>query len=99
MPLRRRRVLAWKPLDDVNLLPGDIPSAPVPFEDQIAEAKVLRSALLTIGPQDAASFLLQAALAFSTAEIAAILEIAPDALRKAPLARQAAACGLYRPAA
>ena len=82
MALRRRRVLSWEPLDEGKFPAGDIQTAPVSFEDQIAEAEVLRAALLSVSPEDAACFLLQAGQGLSTMEIAAILEIAPDAVRK-----------------
>lgn len=80
---RRRRLIAWESLDaePTTHAPRTPPAHP-PFEDRVAEAAALQAALLTIDPQDAACFLLQAIYGFSTAEIAAIVALRPDALRK-----------------
>ncbi|HEY7341542.1 MAG TPA: RNA polymerase sigma factor [Ktedonobacterales bacterium] len=79
--LRRRRVIAWEPLDDSIAVDTSLDAKPS-FEDAVADAETLRLALLSIGPEDAACFLLQAAHGFSAAEVAAILEIRTDTLRK-----------------
>jgi RNA polymerase sigma-70 factor (ECF subfamily) len=73
---RRRRVIAWETLD-LEHLPN-----PVPFEDRIAEAELLRAALLSIEPQDAACFLLNVVHGFTANEMAEILTIAPEAAKK-----------------
>ncbi len=52
------------------------------FEDAVADAETLHLALLSVGPEDAACFLLQAAHGFSASEVAAILDIRTDTLRK-----------------
>lgn len=79
--LRRRRVIAWEPLDDSVSTDAMLQAQPS-FEDAVADAETLRLALLSVGPEDAACFLLQAAHGFSAAEVAAILDIRPDAVRK-----------------
>jgi RNA polymerase sigma factor (sigma-70 family) len=53
-----------------------------PFEDQIVEGAVLQAALAQLQPSDVASLMLSIVQGFSTAEIAQILGIAPDAARK-----------------
>lgn len=79
--LRRRRVIAWEPLDDSVSTAAMLQEKPS-FEDAVADAETLRLALLSVGPEDAACFLLQAAHGFSAAEVAAILDIRTDTLRK-----------------
>src|SRR6185312_14798316 len=79
--LRRRRVIAWEPLDDSVSTAAMLQAKPS-FEDAVADAETLRLALLSVGPEDAACFLLQAAHGFSAAEVAAILDIRTDTLRK-----------------
>ena len=53
-----------------------------PFEDQVLEGALLQAALARLQPSDAASLMLSIVQGFSTAEIAQILGIAPDAARK-----------------
>ena len=79
--LRRRRVIAWEPLDDSVSTAAMLQAKPS-FEDAVADAETLRLVLLSVGPEDAACFLLQAAHGFSAAEVAAILDIRTDTLRK-----------------
>lgn len=79
--LRRRNIIAWEPLDEQSST-APAPLASPHFEDAVAEAEALRGALLSIPPEDAACFLLQAVHGFSTAEIAATLGVRPDAIRQ-----------------
>lgn len=79
--LRHRRVIAWETLDDSVSTAAMLQAKPS-FEDAVADAETLRLALLSVGPEDAACFLLQAAHGFSAAEVAAILDIRTDTLRK-----------------
>ncbi len=60
----------------------DRPYQPIPFDDQLAEGEVLRIALATLGPQDAACLLLNVVYGFSVGQIALMLEMAPAAVRK-----------------
>ena len=79
--LRRRRIIAWETLDDSITVDASLDAKPS-FEDAVADAETLRLALRSVGPEDAACFLLQAAHGFSAAEVAAILDIRTDTLRK-----------------
>ncbi|HEX5439632.1 MAG TPA: RNA polymerase sigma factor [Ktedonobacterales bacterium] len=79
--LRRRRIIAWETLDDSISMEAVLQTGSS-FEDSVADAEMLRLALLSVGPEDAACFLLQAAHGFSAAEVAAILDIRTDAMRK-----------------
>jgi len=79
---RRRKSIAWESLDArENILPAVL-RAPDRFEDALAEAEALRMTLRSVEPDDAACVLLQVVHGFSTAEIAAILAIRPDTVRK-----------------
>lgn len=79
----RRRLVVWESLDAAHAgIPRALPDRSARFEDRIAEVEALRAALSTLDPQDAACFLLQAVHGFSTAEIAAIIGLLPDAARK-----------------
>jgi RNA polymerase sigma-70 factor (ECF subfamily) len=79
--LRRRHIITWESLDD-SVAAADSLQARTSFEDTVADAETLRMALLSVGPEDAACFLLQVAHGFSAAEVAAILDIRTDTLRK-----------------
>ncbi|MFI5274147.1 MAG: RNA polymerase sigma factor, partial [Ktedonobacterales bacterium] len=79
---RRRQRIAWEPLDADGLYESAAGAASSSFEDRVADAEALRAALLTLDPQDAACFLLQAVYGFATTEIAAIVGAQPDATRK-----------------
>lgn len=80
--LRRRRIIAWEPLSDDDALEPDFSHDPSPLEDRVAEAEVLREALLSLGPSDAACLLLSAVHGYTSAEIAAIVDTSPDAAKK-----------------
>jgi DNA-directed RNA polymerase specialized sigma24 family protein len=54
----------------------------VPFEDRVAERKVGRAALASPGSEEAASLLLNVVYGFTSAEIAAIIGIAPEPAKK-----------------
>lgn len=80
--LRRSRVIAWEPLNDADALIPDHSIEPATLEDRIAEADVLRDALLSLGPSDAACLLLNAVHGYTSSEIASIVDISPDAAKK-----------------
>lgn len=80
--LRRRKIIAWEPLNDDDTLEPDLSHEPMPLEDRIAEAEVLREALLSLGPSDAACLLLSVVQGFTSAEIATIVDISPEAAKK-----------------
>jgi RNA polymerase sigma factor (sigma-70 family) len=80
--VRRRRIIAWEPLSDEDSFEPDLSQDPATMEDRIAEAEVLREALLSLGPSDAACLLLSAVHGYTSVEIAAIVDISPDAAKK-----------------
>lgn len=80
--LRRRKSIAWESLDARESQSPAILRAPDHFEDALAEAEALRMTLRSVEPDDAACVLLQVVHGFSTAEIATILAIRPDTVRK-----------------
>jgi RNA polymerase sigma-70 factor (ECF subfamily) len=80
--LRRRKTIAWESLDARETVSPTVLRAPDRFEDALAEAEALRMALRSVEPDDAACVLLQVIHGFSTAEIAAILAIRADTVRK-----------------
>jgi RNA polymerase sigma-70 factor, ECF subfamily len=80
--LRRRRRIAWESLEAHEAITPAMLRAPVHFEDAFAESDALQTALRSVDPEDAACVLLQVVHGFSTAEIASILAIRPDAVRK-----------------
>ncbi len=80
--LRRRKTIAWESLDAWEGLSPTVLRTPDRFEDSLVEAEALRIALRSVDPKDAACVLLQVVHGFSTAEIAAILAIRPDVVRK-----------------
>jgi RNA polymerase sigma-70 factor (ECF subfamily) len=84
--LRHRRLIPWESLDGADeelvVLAPIGQRAAEPFEDQVVEGAMLQAALARLKPDDAACLLLDIVHGFSTAEIAQILGIAPDATRK-----------------
>ncbi len=80
--LRRRKSITWESLDAREIITPDVLRAHVRFEDALAEAEALRMALRSVEPEDAACVLLQVIHGFSTAEIAGILAIRADTVRK-----------------
>ncbi len=84
--LRHRRLIPWESLDveDEDLaVVATLGTRPAePFEDRVVEGAVLEAALAKLKPTDAAALLLDIVQGFSTAEIAQILGVAPDAARK-----------------
>jgi len=80
--LRRRRVIAWESLDAFNLKETGSASASTSFEDQVAESEALQTALATLTAEDVAAVLLNAVQGFTSAEIAQILGIMPEAAKK-----------------
>jgi RNA polymerase sigma-70 factor (ECF subfamily) len=80
--LRRDRRVSWEPL--VAEESSDVAYADdvTPFEDRIVEAEVLRAALATLAPQDAACVLLSVVEGLRAAEVAEVLGIATEAAKK-----------------
>ncbi|HEY7342644.1 MAG TPA: sigma-70 family RNA polymerase sigma factor [Ktedonobacterales bacterium] len=80
--LRRGKTIVWQSLDALESLSPSTLHTPGRFEDALAEAEALRMALRSVEPEDAACVLLQVVHGFSTAEIAMILAIRADTVRK-----------------
>jgi RNA polymerase sigma factor (sigma-70 family) len=80
--VRRRRLISWRSLDPSDA--GDpTPNLPAPgFEEQIAEALVMRDALCALAPSDAAILLLIAVQDFTAAEVGQIVGASPQAVAK-----------------
>lgn len=79
---RHRRVIAWESLDAVGGPERIERDAATPFEEQLAEGEALRAALDRLDAREAACVLLKFVHGFSAVEIARILGVAPDAVRK-----------------
>ncbi len=78
--LRKRHRVVWQSLDVVE--PDDMAPASPDVATGVVEADALRSALSALSPVDAACFLLQAVHGFSTREIATVVQLRPDVVRK-----------------
>jgi RNA polymerase sigma-70 factor, ECF subfamily len=80
--VRHRRVIAWESLDTLDPSETDRFYEPAAFEDQVVEGDALHTILASMTPQDAACLLLNVVQGFTSAEIAHIVDIAPDAAKK-----------------
>src|SRR5262249_45128107 len=78
--LRRRRHLVWQSLDQGAL--AEVASSSSDVAIEVVEADSLRSAPNALSPVDAACFLLQAVHGLKTHEIAALVHLRPDVVRK-----------------
>lgn len=79
--LRQRRRTGWDSLEKLDTEEADV-RAPVAFEDQVAEADLLRRALSQMSPDDVAAVLLHVVHGFTAPEIAQILDISLAAATK-----------------
>lgn len=79
---RRKKIIAWQPLDPTieTLIPWN--NEPQPFDDQVVEREVLRDALQKLSIEDAACVLLHTVWGLTSAEIADILDISLAAAKK-----------------
>ena len=80
--VRRRRLISWEYLDPFNSIEADRFYEPAAFEDQVAESDALHTILASMTPQDVACLLLNIVQGFTSAEIAQIVDIAPEAAKK-----------------
>lgn len=80
--LRHRGALRWEPLDAADATGADEYYASEPFEDRVAESEALRMALESLSPADAACVLLNVVQGLTAVEIAAIVEISPEAAKR-----------------
>lgn len=79
--LRQRRRAGWDSLEELDVEEAGY-CAPVAFEDQVAEADLLRRALGQMSPDDAAAILLYVVHGFTAPEIAQILDVSLAAATK-----------------
>jgi RNA polymerase sigma-70 factor (ECF subfamily) len=79
---RHDRLLAWEPLETVELSAAmftrDVPR----FEDTVVEGEVLRAALARLSPRDAATIMLNVVHGFTAAEIAIIVGSTHEATKR-----------------
>jgi RNA polymerase sigma-70 factor (ECF subfamily) len=80
--MRHRRRITWETLDVHEPPDSDHFYEPVVFEGQVAEGDVLQRILAGMAPQDVACLLLNIVQGFTSAEIAQIVDIAPEAAKK-----------------
>jgi RNA polymerase sigma factor (sigma-70 family) len=80
--IRHRRRITWETLDTHDPPESDRFYEPIAFEDQVAEGDVLQTILAGMAPQDVACLLLNIVQGFTSAEIAQIVDIAPEAAKK-----------------
>ncbi len=80
--LRRRKLIRWKSLDTPHLVERDEPQTSEAFEERVAESQVMRAALASLTPEEAATLLLNAIQGYTAAEIAQILGISVEAGKK-----------------
>ena len=80
--LRRRRLIRWESLEDLEATEREIPSSLVPFEDQVAESAAMQAALADLPPKDVACLLLMVVQGFTAAQAAEMLGDSPQAVAK-----------------
>jgi RNA polymerase sigma-70 factor (ECF subfamily) len=80
--IRHRRKISWEPLDSFDPPEMDRFYEPAGFEDQVAEGDALQTILASMAPPDVACLLLNIVQGFTSAEIAQIVDIAPEAAKK-----------------
>jgi RNA polymerase sigma-70 factor (ECF subfamily) len=80
--VRHRRVIVWESLDTLDPPETDRFYEPAAFEDQVAEGDTLHHILASMTPKDVACLLLNVVQGFTSAEIAQIVDIAPEAAKK-----------------
>lgn len=79
---RRGRIIRWESLDANPLDEASHPREARALEDQVIEAEVLREALASLEPEDAACVLLKVVQGFTAHEIAHIVGVTPEAAKK-----------------
>jgi RNA polymerase sigma-70 factor (ECF subfamily) len=78
--LRRRRRIRWESLEERHERNPETFSAPIEFEDEVAERETLRAALDHLAPQDVACLLLRIVQGFSASETADIIGASPQSV-------------------
>lgn len=80
--LRRRRLIRWESLDDLEATEREVPSSMAPFEDRVAESAAMQAALADLPPKDVTCLLLIVVQGFTAAQAAEILGDSPQAVAK-----------------
>lgn len=80
--LRRRKRIRWRSLDAPDASESEHLHAPELFEDRVLESQVVREALASLPPEEAATLLLNAIQGYTAIEIAHMLGISVDASKK-----------------
>jgi RNA polymerase sigma-70 factor (ECF subfamily) len=80
--LRRRKLVRWKSLDTLDGPESEHPRAPELFEDRVLESQLVRAALASLAPEEAATLLLNAIQGYTAIEMAHMLGISVDASKK-----------------
>ena len=80
--LRRRKLIRWESLDTPGAREREEAAAAGSFEEQIAEGEAVRAALASLSPDEASCLLLNVVQGFTSAEIAQIIGISPEASKK-----------------
>lgn len=76
--LRRKRLIHWESLEQIDEPHTPMMDVPLSFEDQLAEGDALQSALRQLSPPDVACLLLRVVHGFSAAETGLILHTSAD---------------------
>lgn len=79
---RHDRLLAWEPLETVELSTATFTRDVPRFEDTVVESEVLRTALARLSPQDTATLILNVVHGFTAAEIATIVGSTHEATKR-----------------
>jgi RNA polymerase sigma factor (sigma-70 family) len=80
--LRRRKLIRWESLDMPGAREQEETQAAGSFEEQIAEGEAVRAALASLSMDEASCLLLNIVQGFTSAEIAQIIGISPEASKK-----------------
>lgn len=80
--LRHRSVIRWEPLEQSMDAEALSLQASPPFEEQIVEGAALHAALTSLALEEASCLLLHVVQGFTSAEIAPIIGISPEACKK-----------------
>jgi RNA polymerase sigma-70 factor, ECF subfamily len=80
--LRHRSLIRWEPLEEAQEAEVQPLPEAAPFEDRIVEGAVLQAALASLALEEASCLLLHVVQGFSSAEIAQMIGISPEACKK-----------------
>lgn len=80
--LRRRKLIRWESLDTPGAHASEELQDAGGFEEQVAEGEAVRAALASLSADEASCLLLNIVQGFTSAEIAQIIGISPEASKK-----------------